>query len=90
MPKNDLAQLLKHLAGKGTPVTLDLTPPPIQDPVKGGMKKMTPEGHALMKFLQAMGANVGPEDLHEDTEDVLDRIPHGRVITDKGDIGESV
>ncbi len=96
--KNALVQLLEMLNLQGRPVELHLedmqpegfvgppapTTPPIQDPLAGGMKHMSPEGNDLMLLLQHFGSSLGPEDLHEDSQDVLNRIPAGRTIGDQG------
>lgn len=86
-PRNALAQLLEMMGLHDRPVVLELPNQsiPIQDPLRGGMKPMSGEGADLMALLQQMGAQIGPEDLHEDTEEVLNRIPRGRTIGDQGE-----
>lgn len=84
----DEKSALEHLFEqfRGRPVVLELPheTPLIQDPVKGRqkMKHMSPEGEALMKLLQHLHgpAAPGPEDLHEDTEEVIKRLPSDRIL----------
>lgn len=82
--KSALVQLFEKLQGRPVVLELPHETPLIQDPVRGKkkMKRMTPEGEALMKLLQHLhGAQApGPEDLHEDTEDVINRLPGDRML----------
>ena len=88
-PRNALAQLLEMMGLHDRPVVIEPPAVPIQDPLsprKGGMKDMSHEGQDLMALLNHyLGAQVGPEDLHDDTKEILNRIPEGRTIGDQGE-----